>query len=305
VSGADWSFLPEKVWTARRRADHRRSHDLLQPHAVRRSHGLAHPVYDFLFEYYSFRPGHLKRWTPGVGRVLQGASAGELPQEPYFEKVGEGVRVSLSGWNPERTESLVWVIGLLEATAKRAPRFSCYGLHEWAMVYRQEELRHPSWPLRMEPEALARFVESQAMACSHFDAFRFFTPEARPLNSLQPDRGNRLQLEQRGCLHANMDLYKWAYKFWPWIESSLVLDGFALALEVRELDMRASPYDFQELGFKPVPVETAEGREDYERQQKLFAEKAEPLRARLITELKRLYQHVGQEVCDGLVSAGS
>src|SRR5579883_982461 len=31
-----------------------------------------HPVYDFLFEYYSFRPAHLLRWTPGFGVILEG-----------------------------------------------------------------------------------------------------------------------------------------------------------------------------------------------------------------------------------------
>ena len=37
-------------------------------------------------------------------------------------------------------------------------------------------------------------------------AFRFFTPAARPLNRLQPARESVPAQEQRGCLHANMDL---------------------------------------------------------------------------------------------------
>jgi hypothetical protein len=301
----EWKVLSEKAWMAERRQTLQRIHDLLQPHAARRSKGQPHPVYDFLFEYYSFRPGHLKRWTPGAGRILQGFRSGDLPQESYFEPTAEGVRISLKAWSSSRIESLVWVIGLLEATEKRPPRFGCYGLHEWAMVYRQEERRHPRWPLRMEKEALDRFVESQALNCSHFDAFRFFTPAARPLNTLQPGRGDRLQLEQRGCLHANMDLYKWAYKFWPWVASSLIAEAFALALEARELDMRASPYDFSALGFEPVPIETAGGRAEYERLQRLLAEKAVPLRQRLIGELRWLYGHAAQEVSHGLVPAGS
>jgi len=39
--------------------------------------------------------------------------------------------------------------------------------------------------------------------------------------------------------HASMDLYKWAYKFAPWIASDLLADYFELARATRWLDMRA------------------------------------------------------------------
>lgn len=48
-----------------------------------------------------------------------------------------------------------------------------------------------------------------------------------------------------------MDLYKWAFKFAPFIPSELIADCFALARDIREIDMRASPYDFAPLGFSP------------------------------------------------------
>ena len=63
------------------------------------------------------------------------------------------------------------------------------------------------------------------MRCSHFDAFRFFTAPARPLNVLAPTRETQHALEQPGCLHANMDLYKWAYKLSPLVPSELVADA--------------------------------------------------------------------------------
>ena len=85
-----------------------------------------------------------------------------------------------------------------------------------------------------------------------YDAFRFFTPAARPRNPLQPDLGSRVQLEQPGCLHASMDLYKWAYKLIPVVPSTLLLDCFRLARSIREMDMRASPYDLTDLGYPPV-----------------------------------------------------
>ena len=49
-----------------------------------------------------------------------------------------------------------------------------------------------------------------------------------------------------------MDLYKWAYKCAPLSPSELVADCFALARDIRALDMRASPYDLADLGYPPV-----------------------------------------------------
>ena len=60
-----------------------------------------------------------------------------------------------------------------------------------------------------------------------------------------------------------MDLYKWAYKLLPATPSELVADCFELAVAVRELDMRASPYDLAELGYPPVRIETPAGRAEY------------------------------------------
>jgi hypothetical protein len=120
------------------------------------------------------------------------------------------------------------------------------------------------------------------MCCTHFDAFRFFTPPARPLNRHELTRDAIGAFEQRGCLHANMDLYKWAFKLSPFTPSELVADCFELARDIREVDMRASPYDLRALGFPPIPVETADGRSEYERCQRLFAARAEPLRERIL-----------------------
>ena len=48
------------------------------------------------------------------------------------------------------------------------------------------------------------------------------------------------------------------------------------------MDMRASPYDLRALGFESVEVETAAGRTEYERLQRGFAARSEPLRARIL-----------------------
>jgi hypothetical protein len=85
-----------------------------------------------------------------------------------------------------------------------------------------------------------------------------------------------------------MDLYKWAYKLAPFTSSELVADTFELAMQIREIDMRASPYDFSALGFQPIAIETPEGRADYERHQRGFAVRAAPLRAALIETCREL-----------------
>jgi hypothetical protein len=286
----DAAISAEPDWQERRRAHEQRVDAWIGPHQARQARGEKHPVYDFLFEYYRFRPSWLRRWHPGPDIVLQGESAREFLRWPEYHETADGVALNAAALEPRRRESLAWMVNLLRLTAVRPPQFACYGLHEWAMVYRQtpEEVRHNAWPLRFSPEELARIVEAQPVRCSHFDAFRFFTPAARPLNKLQPTRAGVPQFEQRGCLHANMDLYKWAFKFAPFTPSELVADCFALARDIREIDMRASPYDFEKLGVAPIRIETPEGRDEYEWHQRDFAERSQPLRARLIAFGERM-----------------
>ncbi len=200
----------------------------------------------------------------------------------------KAVGLDVGTWLAARGGALEHVVGLLQATAGRPARFGCFGLHEWAMVYRlgQGDVRHSAWPLRLGAAGTDAVVEGSTIRCSHFDAFRFFTDEARPRNTLQPSRATQGQLEQPGCLHAAMDLYKWAYKLTPAVPSSLVADCFALARDVRVLDMRASPYDLSALGYEPVRIETPEGRAEYVREQQAFTARSQELRRRLLHVLR-------------------
>ena len=99
-------------------------------------------------------------------------------------------------------------------------------------------------------------------------------------------------LEQPGCLHANMDLYRWAFKLYPWVPSTLIADAFLLACRIREVDMRASPYDLNDLGYAPIPIETPEGQRMYQRHQQQFAAEAAPLRQRLLEAVEALLDAV-------------
>ena len=184
----------------------------------------------------------------------------------------------------KRREQITWIRDLLAATASRPAMLGCFGLHEWAMVYRQspDEVRHAAYPLRLGSAGTDEVVESHRITCTHYDAFRFFTAPARPLNVLQPTRESQQRLDQPGCLHAAMDTYKWAYKLAPLTSSELVADCFALARDVRQVDMEAAPYDLGELGVEPIRIETAEGKQAYVAHQRDFAARSAALRERLL-----------------------
>jgi hypothetical protein len=282
--------LTEPEWHARRSAHEVRVRAWTDPHQARAARGEAHPVYDFLFRYYAFRPAWLRRWHPGPEVALTGETAREFLRWPGYRATAAGVRVDPAALPAQRREFVAWLRDLLGTMQQRPAFFGCFGLHEWAMVYRQtpEEVRHNAWPLRFPPDELARIVEDSPVCCTHFDAFRFFTAPARPLNKLQPERATMSENEQRGCLHANMDLYKWAFKLAPFTPAELVADGFELARDIRETDMRASPYDLRALGFPPIAIETPAGRAEYESHQRAFAARGEPLRARLLALCERL-----------------
>ena len=59
--------LAEPEWRARAAAHRARVRPWVEPWRKRRAEGAAHPVDDFLFTYYSYRPSHLLRWHPGLG----------------------------------------------------------------------------------------------------------------------------------------------------------------------------------------------------------------------------------------------
>ena len=261
-----------------------------RPALKRRAARKAHPVEDFLFTYYPFSFGKLEEWHPEAGTALE--ESAKLPacwqKSPY--RLEEGVVFA----DPALLEAkemarLRWTRELLAATRDRAPNFACHGLHEWAMVYRGTDVRHAlTTTLRLPQGEIDALVESRPIRCSHFDAFRFFHAEALPLNRLQPTLMERPAFEQPACIHANMDLYKWAFNSMPWVGSDLLMDCFEQAMELRDLDMRASPYDLSAYGLEPVRIETPEGRKEYEKEQVRLAEKSAPLRAKLIDVLERV-----------------
>ncbi|MGM7669748.1 3-methyladenine DNA glycosylase [Microbacterium sp. A93] len=323
--------MPAAQWRAAAAAHRARIAAYTEPLRQLHATGVRHPVHDFLFSYYSLTPGALERWHPGAGTVLAadpGPDAGPEPgagRSPAGVGNQEGGPPSGGGWKfyrwvepregledggwtvdapafAERRASMIEFAGrILGLTAQRPARLACFGLHEWAMAYRSEVhgVRHATVPLRLGAEGTNRVVEQNRIGCSHFDAFRFYAPEAAPLNTLQPTRQTQVELEQPGCLHANMDVYKWAYKLLPAISSDLVADCFELAWRIRSMDMQASPYELSDWGLEPIRIEASAGRAEYVRLQRGFAEEANVLRRRLLAELETVRALAGPAGTEG------
>ena len=280
------TILPVGEWQARKNEHEQRVDALISGYLEARSRQQKQPVMDFLFEYYAFRPSALRRWSPGVGVALEVDHVENLPELSELKTENGLAWVDLSLLPEKRLRSANWILGMLKNTQSSNPSFGCFGMHEWAMVYKleQDDIRHSQVPLRMSPEELASFVESRPLVCTHFDAFRFFTPQAVPLNKHQLSREVFAEMEQPGCIHNNMDLYKWAFKLYPWISSKLILEAFELACEARTIDMKASPYDLLNHGLEPIKIETETGRKEYLEAQQAIFEKGKPVREKLIGE---------------------
>jgi hypothetical protein len=282
------TVLAAQDWLVRRERHRVRVSTLLEPYVRQRGRGRSNPVVDFLFTYYNLSPGQLRWWHPGFGVILTGPEAREYENRRGYCGTDSGVSV-----DPEhlarRRATLQYVAELMAATASRPAQLGCFGLHEWAMVYGTDpqELRHRV-PLRLGRDGTDAVVESMPLRCTHFDAFRFFTDQARPRNAVQLSRPGQVATEQPGCLHAGMDLYRFAAKLLPLVDSDLVMDAFELAWAARELDMRASPYDLRALGYEPVPIESACGRAEYVRQQTALAQRASAVRSALLKRCEQL-----------------
>lgn len=280
--------LAAPVWGELERAHGARADALTAAHRARASRGEKHPVEDFLFTYYSYKPAVLRRWHPGEGVELADAATtpraqwrGYAPGDAPGSLVVDGAR-----WRAEYGALITNIGRILRATRGRAAGYGCFGLHEWAMVYRDPDHRHEV-PLRLGLSGTDAVVEAHDLRCTHFDAFRFFTPDAAPRNRETPTRESQAALEQPGCLHAGMDLYKWAIKLGPIVPGDVLLTAFELARDIRTLDMRASPYDLVSWGYEPVAIETPEGKAEYVRAQRAFTDRGQAIRARLIEIIER------------------
>jgi hypothetical protein len=281
-------------WEIQQLVHRSRAEQWTLPHRKRKLSNEREPVMDFLFEYYPYSPAKLEQWFPGCGWDIEVADDLEFTHGAFIRS---GNTFTLDPVYINKNQRRIqFVIELLNGIESRSASFNCFGLHEWAMVYQApiHEIRHPD-PLRISPQKIADTVDTFGLRCTHIDAFRFFTPEAAPLNAneagLIPSRENQTQLDQSGCLHANMDLYKYCMWLQPLVPGDLVLDCFELAVQTRTVDMQASPYDLSAFDYSPIPIEHTEGRAEYVARQREISAKSHPLRRRLMAVLIHSIEH--------------
>lgn len=286
--------LPREQWLLLRAAHATSAAARVDPHLARRACGERHPIDDFLWDYYPFSTGKFRLWNPGATTLLLGYTRADGDLPTGFVITNRGARCDLSSLTDAALTRLQhevgWVRRLLSGTRERTAGFGCFGLHEWAMLLGQTQdgYRHQSWPLRVTQEQIAATVDEVGLRCTHFDAWRFFTPESLLRNPWSHSRESQPEWDQGGCLHANMDLYKWSMRLQPLVASDFVMRAFDLALRIRQLDMAASPYDFRHLDVAAIAVETPDGRVAFARQQREFAREADELRAELLSKLGEL-----------------
>ena len=162
--------LTQCVWRSRKT----RHREKLAWYAAERLERMAarikHPVHDFLFEYFSFRPSQLLRWSPGCAEVLlEGAGAWDEIEWKEFVARDGGLILPAESFPDHRVKFLEWTIGYLEGIAARPPSFNCHwAFHEWAMVYRSPEIRHSMTPLRLTPDQIREFVDREGLRLHAF-----------------------------------------------------------------------------------------------------------------------------------------
>src|SRR5690625_1772508 len=227
--------LEEATWREQEAAHAERADALTRAHRERRQTGQPHPVEDFLYTYYPTRPAQLRRWHPGAGVLLAGGADRAGWRWYRVDGVDGAGRawLDVGAFLADRGEGAAWARELLSRTLERPALYTCFGMTEWAVVYRTRQLR-------LGAEGTDEVLRAHALRCTHFGAFRFFAEDAVPRNERHLDRASQLELEQPGCLRANMDTCRVAMKLGPAVPGELLLDCFELARDIRELDMRAS-----------------------------------------------------------------
>ena len=170
-------ILAAEEWTARAAAHEARIDRWTAPHRERRRRGETHPVLDFLFTYYSEPPGRLRRWHPGPDVALGGPALRTPPGAgtPGRRRHRAPRRRRLPG-RPRRHRPLrpPAARGHRRRARPSAAASACTS-GRWSTA--TGSTRHPV-PLRLGQAGTDAVVEAHPIRCTHFDAFRFFTPDA-------------------------------------------------------------------------------------------------------------------------------
>jgi len=100
------TVLPADAWQNLEAAHQARVRRYADPYLSRRSAGRKHPVEDFLFTYYTQKPGQLLRWHPGAGVILTGPEAAARSGWKYYRMLDDG-DLAAAGLPPGTTAAAV------------------------------------------------------------------------------------------------------------------------------------------------------------------------------------------------------
>ena len=154
---------------------------------------IPHPVEDFLFTYYSLRPGAAAPLVPGrrggAGRCRRSGRTGDSTGA-----AGSADRAAARPADRCHRRSAGLPAGPRRAarlhrhgcSARRRPRPGSSAASgctsgRWSSGRTTAQRRHQEWPLRLGQAGTDDVVRDHQIRCTHYDAFRFFTPPARPL----------------------------------------------------------------------------------------------------------------------------
>ncbi len=279
-----------------------------------------HPIYNFLHRYYRYSVEYISKYSAGINHLLEDVQPTDLQNEhlhtefliPYessdqnhlYTLDQDRIKLQLNqNKGKYRHANIIQNYQTLLTTLRKPPFYGCFGYHEWAMLYSgrsqpRPKPHQPQLPLRVSQEIIDTIVETPGnLKCTHYDAWRFFQKESQAWNIYPSlNRLDQSKIEQPGCIHANMDLFKYAYQLYPFISSELLLKSLEIAIMARKIDVRASPYDCSaylseeegEEGRSPICVETSEGRKEYIEYQERLVEKAIPIRK----EICNIYEQI-------------
>jgi hypothetical protein len=229
-------------WIETARCEQVRIRSLLSPATIYQDRN--HPIYNFIFIYFFFNQKILFQYSPGMNveiemesDIEQLASLNLVPElQPIDPHSSHYFHISFQQKKITK-KFLQRTLTLLKSVESKLPSFWCFGLHEWAMLYHSSQLPSStpkpssslfqSLPLRVTAQQIESLINPSSsstqpsplprLRCTHFDAIRFFTPSSLPLNAITPTPTRKTvhQFDQPGCVHVNMDLFKYGICLLP------------------------------------------------------------------------------------------
>ena len=149
-------------------------------------------------------PAQLRRWHPGAGVGARRSGRLAARRLALLRRRRGRRRRRRRGLLAARGDTLRFVRELLVAHGRRGRHgFGCFGLHEWAMVYRLDpaDVRHAGWPLRLGAAGTDAVVEAHQIALLALRRLPLLHPRRRAAQraARRPVRASRRSSSRAAC----------------------------------------------------------------------------------------------------------